>query len=245
MRIQSLGREDPLEEGMATHSSILAWRIPWTEKPDGLQSIGSQRVGHNWSDSAHTQTAWKIAKTYIFSLTGTKLYWKLICLCNMFLLYFPLTPKSNAAAAAAKSCQSCLTLCDPTDRSPPGSPVPGILQARTLGWVAISFSKAWKWKVKVKSLSHVWLFVTPWTAAHQASLSMGLSRQENWSRVPLPSPNLMLASIRPATSLFLKQIMFILPFVFLYWLLLHILMYSLLPTLILLHFMIQWKLYLF
>ena len=97
MRIQSLGQEDPLEEGMATHSSILAWRIPWTEKPDGIQSIGSQRVGHNWSNSAHTQTGWKIPETLIFSLTGTKLYWKLICLCNMFLLYLPLTPKSNAS----------------------------------------------------------------------------------------------------------------------------------------------------
>ena len=81
----------------------------------------------------------------------------------------------------------CLTLCDPTDSSPPGSPVPGILQARTLEWVAISFSNAWKWKVKVKSLSHVRLLATPWTAAHQAPPSMGFSRQEYWSGVPLPS----------------------------------------------------------
>ena len=95
---------------------------------------------------------------------------------------------TSAAAAAAKSLQSCLTLCDPTDGSPPGSPVPGILQARTLEWVAMSFSNAWKWKVKVKSLSCVRLLVTPWTAAHQAPLSMGLSRQEYWSGVPLPSP---------------------------------------------------------
>ena len=84
-------------------------------------------------------------------------------------------------AAAAKSLQSCPTLCDPIDSSQPGSPIPGILQARTLKWVAISFSKAWKWKVKVKSLSHVWLLVTPWTAAHQAPPSMGFSRQEYWS----------------------------------------------------------------
>ena len=83
-----------------------------------------------------------------------------------------------AAAAAAKSRQSCPTLCDPTDSSPPGSPVPGILLARTLEWVAISFSNAWKWKVKVKSLSRVRLLVTPWTAAHQAPLSMWFSRQE-------------------------------------------------------------------
>ena len=93
-----------------------------------------------------------------------------------------------AAAAAAKSLQSCSTLCDPLDGSPPGSPIPGILQARTLEWVAISFSNAWKWKVKVKSLSRVRLVATPWTAAYQAPLSMGFSRQEYWSGVLLPSP---------------------------------------------------------
>ena len=92
------------------------------------------------------------------------------------------------AAAAAKSLQSCLILCDPTDSSPPGSPVPGILQARTLEWVAISFSNAWKWKVKVKSLSRVWLLATSWTAAYQASPSRGFSRQEYWSGLPLLSP---------------------------------------------------------
>ena len=91
-------------------------------------------------------------------------------------------------AAAAKSLQSCLTLCDPIDGNPPGSPVPGILQARTLEWVAISFSNAWKWKVKVKSLSRVRLLATPWTAAYQAPLSVGFSRQKYWSGVPLPSP---------------------------------------------------------
>ena len=90
--------------------------------------------------------------------------------------------------AAAKSLQSCLTLCDPIDVSPPGAPIPGILQARTLEWVAISFSNAWKWKVKVKSLSRVQLLATPWTAAHQAPPSMGFSRLEYWSGVPLPSP---------------------------------------------------------
>ena len=91
---------------------------------------------------------------------------------------------SFSAAAAAKSLRSCLTLCDPIDSSPPGSSVHGILQARTLEWVAISFSKAWKWKVKVKSLSRVRLLVTPWTAAHQAPLSMGFSRREHWSGLP-------------------------------------------------------------
>ena len=89
--------------------------------------------------------------------------------------------------AAAKSLQSCPILCDPIDGSPPRSPVPGMLQARTLEWVAVSFSNAWKWKVKVKSLSRVRLSAAPWTAAHQAPLSMGFSRQEYWSGVPLPS----------------------------------------------------------
>ena len=93
-----------------------------------------------------------------------------------------------AAAAAAKSLQSCRTLCDPIDSTPPGSPVPGILQARTLEWVAISFSTAWKWKVKVKTLSRLRLFSTPWTAAYQAPPSMGFSRHEYWSGVPSPSP---------------------------------------------------------
>ena len=92
-----------------------------------------------------------------------------------------------AAAAAAKSLQSCQTLCNPRDGSPPGSPVPGILQVRTLEWVAISFSNAWKWKMKVKSLSCVQLLEIPWTAADQAPPSMGFSRQEYWSGVPLPS----------------------------------------------------------
>ena len=81
-----------------------------------------------------------------------------------------------SAAATAKSLQSCPTLCDPIDGSPPASPVPGILQARTLEWVAISFSNAGKWEVKVKSLSRVWLLATPWTAAYQAPPSMGFSR---------------------------------------------------------------------
>ena len=95
---------------------------------------------------------------------------------------------SISRSAAAKSLQSCLTLCDPIDGSPPGSPVPGILQAKTLEWDAISFSNAWKWKVKVKSLSRIWPSATPWTAAYQALPSMGFSRQKYWSGVPLPSP---------------------------------------------------------
>ena len=92
-------------------------------------------------------------------------------------------------AAAAKSLQSCPTLCDPIDGSLPGSRDSGILQARILEWVAISFSNAWKWKVKGKSLSRIRLLATPWTAAYQAPSSIGFSRQEYWSRVPLPSPD--------------------------------------------------------
>ena len=83
---------------------------------------------------------------------------------------------------------SCVRLCDPIDSSPSESPIPGILQARTLEWVASSCSNAWEWKVKVKLLSCVRLFATPWTAAHQAPLPLGFSRQEYWSGVPLPSP---------------------------------------------------------
>ena len=94
----------------------------------------------------------------------------------------------NKTAAAAKSLQSCPTLCDPIDGSPPDSPVPVILQARTLEWVAISFSSASKWKVKVKSLHRVRLLATPWTAAYQAPPSLGFSRQEHWSGLPFPSP---------------------------------------------------------
>ena len=92
------------------------------------------------------------------------------------------------AAAAAKSLQLCPTLCDPIDGSPPGSSLHGILQARILEWVAISSSNAWKWKVKVKLLIRVQLLATSWTAAYQAIPSMGFSRQEYWSGVPLPSP---------------------------------------------------------
>ena len=96
----------------------------------------------------------------------------------------------------AKLLQWCLTLYDPIDGSLPGSPIPGILQARTQEWVATSFSNAWKWKVKVKSLSHVGLFATPWIAAHQAPPPMGFSGQEYWSGLPLPSPDLTALSTK-------------------------------------------------
>ena len=100
--------------------------------------------------------------------------------------------------ATAKSLQSCPTLCDPIDGSPPVSPVSGILQARTLEWVAISFSNAWKWKVKGKSLSRIQLLATPWTAAYQAPLFIGFSRQEYWNGVPL---TVVRKNYRPEKSL--------------------------------------------
>ena len=108
---------------------------------------------------------------------------------NMFqdLGLFPPAP-SLLSVSVAKSLLSCPTLCDPIDGSPPGSTIPGTLQARTLEWVAISFSREGKWKVKVKSLSCVRLLVTPWTTAYQAPPSMGFSRQEYWSGLPFPSP---------------------------------------------------------
>ena len=109
-------------------------------------------------------------------------------LSKRFLFKIVYEHKIHGFIRHAKSLQSCPTLCNPTDSSPPGSAVPGILQARTLEWVAMSFSNARKWKVKVKSLSCVWLSATPWTAAHQSPPSMGFSRQEYWSGVPLPSP---------------------------------------------------------
>ena len=121
----------------------------------------------------------------------------------LFSLSLPATSPSQTSiitAAAAESHQSCPTLCNPIDGSPSGFPVPGILQARTLEWVAISFSNAWKWKVKVKSFSRVRPSATPWTAALQALPSMGFSRQEYWSGVPLPSPTNECASLHKANQ---------------------------------------------
>ena len=124
------------------------------------------RVGHDWA----TELNWQQVSNSWFHHLSSKL--------------------------SAASLWSCPTLCDPIDGSPPGSPIPGILQARTLEWVAISFSNALKWKVKVKSLSRVRLLATPWTAAYQAPPPMGFSRQEYWSRVPLPSPLIALVRIK-------------------------------------------------
>ena len=144
----------------------------------------------------------------MYHLVTSVIFWHffylelLLCfsgLCQQLCLYLQIStylPKClhpsqcfvHSTAATAKSLQLCPTLCDPIDGSPLGFSIPGILQARTLEWVAISFSNAWKWKVKVKSLSRVRPSVTPWTAAFQALSSTGFSRQEYWSGVPLPSP---------------------------------------------------------
>ena len=223
---------------MPTHSSILAWRIPWTEEPGRLQSMGSQSVGHNWMTNTQPPLLLDMVKWLCFSLfhisRNSVLYfcqwiYKKGCVSLPFSvlptgmwslgshprswskkpciqdireqnrassqawtaslnLDFASVRENEFIAAAAKSFQSSPTLCDPRDGSPPGSPVPGILQARILEWIAISFSNAWKWKVKAKSLSRVPVLATPWTAAFQAPPSMGFSRQEYWSGVPLPSP---------------------------------------------------------
>ena len=138
--VRSLGWKDPLEKEMATHSSILAWRIPWMEKPGGLQSTGSQRVRHDWATS--------LSQSY-----------------NHVSVSHSVVPNSLWPHGLQPS-------------------VHEIFQVIILEWVTISFSNAWKWKVKVKSLSRVQLFVTPWTAAPQAPPSMGFSRQEYWRRVP-------------------------------------------------------------
>ena len=130
----------------------------WTGRPGLLLFMGSQRVRHGWATELNWNNIFKLLDEYQF------------------------------AAAAVKSLQSCPILWDPIDGSPLGSSVPGILQAKILEWVAISFSNAWKWKVKVKLLNCVWLLATPWTAAYQALPSMRFSRQEYWSELPLPSP---------------------------------------------------------
>ena len=145
------------------------------EKTQGVYTYW-QRKGHVWTqqEGGHLQAK-------------ERGLWKTQVANNLDLGLLGSQTAAAAAAAATKSLQSCPTLCDPIDGSPPGSPVPGIFQARTPEWVTISFSSAWKWKVKVKSLSRVWL-ATPWTAAYQAPPSMGFSRQEYWSGLPLSSP---------------------------------------------------------
>ena len=186
---------------MATHPGILACRIPWTEELSRLWSIGLQRVRHDWSnltythikhiDHSHYCVHGKANRSHKCRLDTHGFKEGAILSATLPELEFshPWPPTCfTLAAAAAKSFQSCLTLCSPMDGSPLGSSVSGILQAGTLEWVAISFSNAWKWKVKVKLLSRARLLATPWTAAYQAHLSMGFSRQKYWTGLPLPSP---------------------------------------------------------
>jgi len=150
----------------------------------GFLSRGDREIGV----LRNVEPIWYMVHSGIFC---TVFYSVLFCFCSLACLN-PRLFCSLAAAAAAASFQLCPTLCDPVDGSPPGSPVPGILQVRTLEWVAISFSNSGKWKVKVKSLSRVQLFATPRIAAHQAPPPVGFSRQEYWSGVPLPSPDILL-----------------------------------------------------
>ena len=180
----------------------LCWKMPATV-------LGSWDVWARWGKGQVRPHILGHCNSLDVFLRAPEGHWRVFCLSHLthvsveryhnkfpdtfFWVYtraynFILSISQFLAATAAKSLQSCLTLCDPIDGSPPGSLVPGILQARILERVAISFSNAWKWKVKVKSLSRVWLLVTLWNAAHQAPPSMGLSRQEYRSGVPLPSP---------------------------------------------------------
>ena len=158
----------------------------------GRVTWSSQRC---WKQCPFCRALEALIRTAVFFLGRMGNHWRFMSrgvtwcnLCDIMKEEIMKFADGLTMVAAAKLLQLCLTLCDPIDDRPPGSPVPGILQARTLEWVAISFSNARKWKVKVKSLSHVWLLVTPWTAAYQAPLSMGFSRQEYWSGVPLPFP---------------------------------------------------------
>ena len=134
-----------------------------------------------------SESVFEFKRTVISWLERTRLIIKKINLNKSLMPWTTFSDFMPAAAAAAKSLQSCPTLCNPIDSSPPCSPVPGILQAGVLEWGAISFSNAWMWKVKVKSLSRVRPSATPWTAVYQAPPSIGFSRQESWSGVPLPS----------------------------------------------------------
>ena len=181
----------------------------WTGKPGMLQFMVSQRVGHNWATELnwlsnlpasfvqqllehpshiYTEKFNEIIRRYLQSTTQHSKSTHKTVTTRVSVHSWIIKTAAAAAAAAAKSRQSCPTLCDPIDGSPPGSAIPGILQARILKWVAISFSNAWNWKVKVKSISCAWLFTTPWTVAYQAPQSTGYSRQEYWSGLPLPSP---------------------------------------------------------
>ena len=184
------------EKGMAEMVGWYHW-LNGHEFQQALEGQKSLTCCSSWGRKEFDTTEWlnKIHTTWLrqASVVEKAETAERQALVYMSSLLFPYWVKllNNAptAAAAAKSLQPCPTLCNPIDSSPPGSSVPGILQVRTLEWVAISFSNAWKWKVKVKLLSRVRPLATPWTAAYQPPPPMGFSRQEYWSVVPLPSPN--------------------------------------------------------
>ena len=151
----------PKNIGLDCHTLLQKIFLTQGSNPDLLCLLHCRQILYHWATSCSVLQG-------IFPIQGSN-----PGLPHCRLILYSLGHRVTTAAAAAKSLQSCPTLCDPIDGSLPGSAVPGILQARTLEWVAISFSSAWKWKVKAKSLSRVRLLVTPWTAAHQASPSMG------------------------------------------------------------------------
>ena len=165
-----------------------------TEAGVALKILMGSTAGTYWPQAVLSPRTsgvhqWPLSPLLALMPTPPLLFTALVKVASVliFLLYKVPYTTTTTTTTTTKSLQSCLTPCDPTDGSPPGSAVPGILQARTLEWVAISFSNAWKWKVKMKSLSRVRLLATPWTAAYQAPPSMGFSRQEYWSGLPLPS----------------------------------------------------------
>ena len=190
----------PLNQTLLHKSSWLIKPGPWSQsyiffgdqKPDTVHhKLSSWELVWDLQDKVRTLRALENAA---LQKLLTDQAWSLVLQLNLWRAWFRhhppyvITTMKTDAAVAAKSLQLCLTPCNPRDSSPPGSPIPGILQARTLEWVAISFSNAWKWKVQVKSLSRVQLLATPWTAAYQALPSKRFSRQEYWSGLPLPSP---------------------------------------------------------
>ena len=183
-------------ETLATYCQELThWKRPWCWERLKAGGEGDNRGWDGWMASptqwtwvwASSGRRWRTGKPGVLQSTESQ---RVRHDSEMNNNYVPRTVLTLLLLLL--SLQSCPTLCNPRDGLLPGSSVPGILQARTLEWVAISFSKAWKWKVKVKSLSRVRLLATSCTAAYQAPLSMGFSRQEYWSGVPLPSPVLTL-----------------------------------------------------
>jgi len=169
---------DSVDTSLSKLQEIVKDREAWRSAVHGVAKSWTQLS--NWTTTCFIIIVANTHHAYYDSIT------RLDSFVTYNLLFLHIL--SATRGAAAKSFQSCPTLCDPIDSSPPGSPVLGILQARTMEWVSISFSNAWKWKVKGKSLSRVRLFTTPWTAAYQAPPSMGFSTQEYWSGVPSPSP---------------------------------------------------------